>query len=50
MGDSPELSEPAFLSESASAHKASTPEFPERKKVVRELKEIVKILDRGKTR
>jgi DNA-binding transcriptional MerR regulator len=46
----PELGEPAFLSESSSGHKASPSEFPERKKVVRELKEIVKILDRGKTR
>jgi len=46
----PELAEPAFLSDSSSAHKAPPSEFPERKKVVRELKEIVKILDRGKTR
>lgn len=46
----PELAEPAFLSESTSAQKVSPSEFPERKKVVRELKEIVKILDRGKTR
>ena len=46
----PDLAEPAFLSDSSSAHKASPSEFPERKKVVKELKEIVKILDRGKTR
>jgi len=48
----PELAEPAFLSESTStsAHRASPSEFPERKKVVKELKEIVKLLDRGKTR
>ena len=46
----PELAEPAFLSESSSAHKGPPSEFPERKKVVRELKEIVKILDRGKSR
>jgi DNA-binding transcriptional MerR regulator len=46
----PEAAEPAFLSEPASARGASSHEFPERKKVVRELKEIVKILDRGKTR
>ncbi len=48
----PELAEPAFLSESTStsAHRASPSEFPERKKVVQELKEIVKLLDRGKTR
>jgi DNA-binding transcriptional MerR regulator len=50
----PELAEPAFLSESAAPAKA-TPAvlpaaFPERKRVVKELKEIVKILDRGKTR
>jgi DNA-binding transcriptional MerR regulator len=46
----PELAEPAFVSESSSARRASPSEFPERKKVVRELKEIVKLLDRGKTR
>jgi DNA-binding transcriptional MerR regulator len=46
----PELAEPAFLSESSSARSAPPPEFPERKKVVRELKEIVKLLDRGKSR
>jgi len=48
----PELAEPAFLSESTStsAHRASPSEFPERKKVVKELKEIVKLLDRGKSR
>jgi DNA-binding transcriptional MerR regulator len=46
----PELAEPAFLSESTStsAHRPSPSEFPERKKVVKELKEIVKLLDRGK--
>ena len=43
--------EPAFLSaEPASARRPSSPEFPERKKVVRELKEIVKLLGRGKSR
>ncbi len=48
----PELADPAFLSESTStsAHRASPSEFPERKKVVKELKEIVKLLDRGRTR
>ena len=46
----PALAEPAFLSESSDARKAPPPEFPERKKVVRELKEIVRLLDRGKTR
>ena len=46
----PELAEPAFVSETASAPRASASEFPERKRVVRELKEIVKLLDRGKTR
>jgi DNA-binding transcriptional MerR regulator len=48
----PDLAEPAFLSESTStsARRASPSEFPERKKVVKELKEIVKLLDRGKTR
>src|SRR6266511_3212614 len=46
----PELAEPAFLSESTStsSHRASPSEFSERKKVVKELKEIVKLLDRGK--
>jgi len=46
----PEPAEPAFLAEPPSARGANSPEFPERKKVVRELKEIVKLLDRGKTR
>jgi DNA-binding transcriptional MerR regulator len=48
----PELAEPAFLSEptSTSSHRASPSEFPERKKVLKELKEIVKLLPRGKTR
>ena len=48
----PDLAEPAFLSESTStsAHRTSTSEFPERKKVLKELKEIVKLLARGKTR
>lgn len=47
----PEPAEPAFLSaEPASARRPSSPEFSERKKVVRELKEIVKLLGRGKTR
>jgi DNA-binding transcriptional MerR regulator len=48
----PELEEPAFLSESTStsARRPAPSEFPERKKVVKELKEIVKLLDRGKTR
>ncbi len=45
----PEPAEPAFLIEPPAARGAS-PEFPERKKVVRELKEIVKLLDRGRTR
>ncbi len=45
----PKLAEPAFLSEATVAHAAAPPEaspFRERKQVVRELKEIVKILDR----
>jgi DNA-binding transcriptional MerR regulator len=48
----PDLAEPAFISEavvsprSTPAHSAS--DFSDRKRVVRELKEIVKILDRGK--
>jgi len=46
----PEIAEPAFVSESTSAPATSTSGFSERKKVVRELKEIVKLLDRGKTR
>jgi DNA-binding transcriptional MerR regulator len=46
----PELARPAFVSEASSAPRASASEFPERKKVVRELKEILKLLDRGKTR
>jgi DNA-binding transcriptional MerR regulator len=50
----PELVEPAFLSESAAPSKATLPPaasgFPDRKRVVKELKEIVKILDRGKKR
>ncbi len=50
----PELAEPAFLSESAAPPKPApaplSAAFPERKRVVRELKEIVKFLDRGKTR
>ena len=46
----PEPAEPAFLIEPPAARGASPPEFPERKKVVRELKEIVKLLDRGRTR
>lgn len=49
-GRRPELAEPPFLSESPSAHRASPSEFPERKRVVQELKEIVKLMSRGKTR
>lgn len=50
----PVLTEPAFLSESAPAAAARTAaasasaDFPDRKRVVKELKEIVRILDRGK--
>jgi DNA-binding transcriptional MerR regulator len=48
----PELAEPAFLSEPAAAAKtgpAPSPSgFSDRKRVVRELKEIVRILDRGR--
>jgi DNA-binding transcriptional MerR regulator len=40
----PELADPAFLSETP----APTAAFPERKRVVKELKEIVRILDREK--
>ena len=46
---SPDLAPPAFLAETPAG---STPqaanEFPERRKVVRELKEIVRLLDRGR--
>jgi DNA-binding transcriptional MerR regulator len=41
----PELARPAFLSEAPASPSAA---FPERKRVVRELKEIVRILDREK--
>jgi DNA-binding transcriptional MerR regulator len=45
---------PAFLSEPAPSPKAVAPpassDFAERKRVVKELKEIVKLLDRGKKR
>jgi DNA-binding transcriptional MerR regulator len=47
----PRLTEPAFLSEAAVGQPASTSAsstFRERKQVLRELKEIVKILDRGR--
>jgi DNA-binding transcriptional MerR regulator len=47
----PKLAEPAFLSEATVAHEAATPAAPtfrERKQVLRELKEIVRILDRGR--
>jgi DNA-binding transcriptional MerR regulator len=40
-----ELAEPAFLSEAPAPSSAA---FPERKRVVKELKEIVRILDREK--
>lgn len=46
------LAEPAFLSEPAAASRlapaAASADFPERKRVVKELKEIVRILDRGR--
>jgi DNA-binding transcriptional MerR regulator len=48
----PNLAEPAFLSEAAAPSRSAPPpaasEFSDRKRVVKELKEIVKILDRGK--
>ena len=47
---SPDLAAPAFLAETPvqiAAPQAAS-EFPERKKVVRELKEIVRLLDRGR--
>jgi DNA-binding transcriptional MerR regulator len=48
----PELAEPAFLSEAAHSKSSPSPSaasgFADRKRVVKELKEIVKILDRGK--
>jgi DNA-binding transcriptional MerR regulator len=47
----PKLAEPAFLSEATVAHDAAAtgaPAFRERKQVLRELKEIVRILDRGR--
>jgi len=48
----PELAEPAFLSEAASSKTSPPPPaangFADRKRVVKELKEIVKLLDRGK--
>ena len=52
----PELAEPVFLSEhaapsnSARATATASPDFLERKRVVQELKEIVKLLDRGRAR
>ncbi len=52
----PELAEPAFLSEhpasakGAPASASASSDFPERKKVVQELREIVKLLGRGKNR
>ena len=52
QGVGPDLAEPAFLSEAATAAKSAAPssasDLSDRKRVVRELKEIVKILDRGK--
>ena len=42
----PELAEPAFIAESP----APTAAFPERKRVVKELRELVRILDRGKSK
>ena len=42
----PELSEPAFLAEAP----APTAAFPERKRVVKELKELVRILDHGRSK
>lgn len=47
----PKLAEPAFLSEASVAPESSAPAasaFRERRQVLRELKEIVKILDRGR--
>jgi DNA-binding transcriptional MerR regulator len=41
-----QLAEPAFIAEAP----ASAAGFPERKRVVKELKELVRILDRGKNR
>ena len=41
-----ELAEPAFIAEAPAPAAA----FPERKRVVKELKELVRILDRGKNR
>jgi len=50
----PELARPAFLSDSAvpsrTAPSPAPTGFPDRKRVVKELKEIVKMLDRGKKR
>ena len=52
----PELAEPAFLTEPAAAPPAKmappgpSPDSLDRKRVVRELKEIVRLLDRGKKR
>ena len=47
---SPDLAPPAFLAETHApvAAPQGASEFPERRKVVRELKEIVRLLDRGK--
>jgi DNA-binding transcriptional MerR regulator len=48
----PDLAEIAFLSEAAAPSRSAPPpsasDFSDRKRVVKELKEIVKILDRGK--
>ena len=49
----PELAEPAFLAEAPIAPKAAAPapaasDFSDRKRVVKELKEIVRILDRDR--
>ena len=52
----PELAEPAFLTEPTAsppakiAAPAASPDSLDRKRVVRELKEIVKLLDRGRKR
>jgi hypothetical protein len=50
FSSAPPLAEPPFLSEPPASSKAAplTAAFAERKLVVKELKEIVKILDRGK--
>jgi DNA-binding transcriptional MerR regulator len=48
----PDLAEPVFLSEAAAPSRSAPPhsasDFSDRRRVVKELKEIVKILDRGK--